>query len=398
MVSTTVPSFEDFIAANERSVKAFAAKFDLPRDEVVNTAYVAWSEAREVYSPNHPSRAKFNTFAVDKLHGMLFAGTTDPCAFAQSADTKYEEYALGDQKFFEPRDRGLESGREPGGAVDELVEDFLTRAYSDLAFDDAIRGHAVYAHPHYRVVIDGVLANIPRPELAARLSLTPRRVYQMLYEIETIIRRNDPILDDRLIAIPPDGVLDADPVRLRNLGSLSFKPLKELDRDLLVATLRVQIKHGQLVPVVIDQFYRVLVGDYECGAAHTLGIAAIKTILRPIGQGKESRDDERFAALKRELDLTDARPTYQLELIDSLKKRVQKGSLGPLVGARLAHLPLRQQEHVTGQLGWYVTALEIDEANELVAAHHAGRLDRVLERIANAMHAKADRERAKRAQ
>ncbi len=357
--------FDELIAAHQRRIGQLARKLRVTTSDVVNTAFLVFPDAQRTFQAGHVSGSKFSSYLFAAVEAQLQGEPRDALRYAHRVEN-VEDLEFADvTNTADRRLRRAERLGTPGLSFDECV----TKAYAENAFDDAIRGHAVYSNSQFRIVIDGLLAGSPIAAIAETLGCTPHRVYEKVRQMENHIRFGDPIGDDRLAQAPPEEGLSVDPVRLRRLSSLDYLPAQRLDRARILAVCEKVARHGVLVPVVIDQFWRVLIGDYACHAAHRLGLQHIKTVVHALPEGSQASSREAFDRLKQEVDPDSLTPAYEMGLIPSLEKRVSNGTLSPIIAARLAHLPIRAQEALTGKLKALVALISVSDANRLVAAY-----------------------------
>jgi hypothetical protein len=373
MDTTVVPSYEEFIRASAQALQVLAVTYGTTIGEVKQIAYLAWRESQSSYNRSHTSGASFMTYALAALKRML---RPERCGHVPLNVFDADE-ALSHEVF-----ESATSARvsDPG----EFVSTLLAQHCEQLAFPDAVRGHPVYTNARNAQLIEGLLAGEDVATLARRLNVTARRVYQMLFAVECALRERDVLALDRHVVIGPDGSAAADPVRYRRLSGLNYRGAQRLDPAKLKHAARTLLKFGQVGVVVIDQYFRVLLGEEVCAAAEVLGMQRIKTVLRVMPEG-DQRCEDALNKMRAEL-AGEGRHEYEIEVIDTLKKRVANGSLSTLVATRLAHLPLRAQSRVAGALGgWLVSALSIQDANQLVTAYAHGneRFEQWLERKAD---------------
>jgi len=377
--SVRVPSFEDFVSSHRRKLAYYASRFRLEREEVENSAYLAWSEAVKKFRVGHPSRASFETFTFSTLENMLQADAGSLITIAESdlGSHEVEEVALEGIRYFEiVTNRFAAANTIP---VEEQLEELLTRSYADIAFQDVIRAHPVYGNPTYRRVIDGLLAKAPVETIAKNGGYTPRRVYQALAEIVHIIQRRDPVLDNRLIHLEGDEALEAEPVHYRPIDSLHFDVPDDLDRARVLEIARSMLDQGQMQPVLIDQFHRVVKGVKRMVAAKIIQFRYVKTLTRPVAEGVDSRSPEAHARLRAIARMEEPEP---LQLIPILLRQLGEGMLSLLVATRLAALSLQAQYLLITHLpATLVPLLSIRDANALVRAHEYGSLRKEAARL-----------------
>ncbi len=402
--------FVYFIAAHKDRVDYFASRFNLEPQEVQNSAFLAWSEANDTFDCNHGSRASFTTFVFAILKRMLqiergrvpfvrtdssstacdfgdddtFVAETGNLHSSPGESPELAEVSIEGVRFYEI---GMDTlSLEPANSVNEQLEGLLTRSYADLVFKDVIRAHPVYAHEVYGKVIDGILAKSSVDAIASNIGCTTRRIHQAITRILHVLERRDPILDDRLIDLKGDESIEADPVRYRTIDSLCFDVPVNLDRDYVVTLAASILQDGVIVPIVIDQFGRVVKGAKRLIAAKLVGLHYVKTILRPITEGSSSRSDDAFERLRSAINL-DSPP--RINVIAPFQNLIEGGAMSVLVGTRLAAIPSSAQYLVNTRLGGLlIRLLALKDAHDLVSAHDQGNLDKHLVQLKTVLHKK----------
>lgn len=382
----TLASLTKFVSTHGARIRAIAYRLGVAHEDVVAQTHLAWLEAQSHFQREHHSGAKLSTYIFRSVEQALSHATTAPAHWISidaggiAADEDLDHGAVRVDESLAIYEIANERDTLFGHHLSAELDKHVTQLYADLVFNDAIRGHPVYAHAAYRRLIDGILAQESKTQIAARLDRSVRRVEQMIVEVYNIIRRGDPMLDDDLINLDDDESRESDPVRYRRLDALHFEE-HGLDSERLFQTAVSLLKHGVVRPIVIDQFLRVLIGDYECCAARWIGLKFVKTMVYPLAAGAHAQDKEAFARTKRSLGGGPASDAYGVDLYLTLARKLTNGTLSTLVATRLAFLPQKIQCALTTQLGALVPFLSTTDAHQIVRAHEAGEFDQVVQTL-----------------
>ena len=379
-----VASLDSFVRAHGARIAAIARRLAVAREDVVAQTHLAWLEAQNNFDAAHHSGARLSTYVFRAVEQALSHATLAPSNWVSIHGSDIAADA-GDRGFVAIDDLRLYDVADPNDSalahrLSRQLDDHLTQLYADLVFNDAIRAHPVYAHSGYRQIIDGLLAQETKHEIARKMGRSVRRVEQMITEVIRIIQRGDPILDQALIELEGDQTRQSDPVRYRSLDSLHFEE-KGLNAAELVQSAVSILKHGLVRPVVCDQFLRVLLGDLECCAARHIGLKFVKTIVYPLAAGAQAQDPDVFARTKRSLSGAHTSEGYSADLYLTLARKLANGTLSTLVATRLAFLPHKVQRRVTTRLGALVALLTTADAHALVKAHDARDFERALDKL-----------------
>lgn len=397
--------FEDFIKENNKKIDYFCHRYRLESAEVVSCAYITWERLqRGQFKKDHPSGASFATYmftcletdirsqfgghmvALDDINSEIdlvesSANSSDSAIFAcqnLAAGKSFDEMAVDGFNFYEMANHQALVNYE-AEAVEDKIEAMLTRAYADVALEDVIRSHPVYAHPTYRTVIDGLLQGQSTSSIAKRSGYTERLIRGAFTEILEVLERKDPILDNRLIKLKDGESIDADPVRYREIDSLIFVIPDDLNRARVIEIASSLLDCPMYEPIIIDQFNRVLKGVTKLVAAKVVGIQYVKTMICAITEGDESRS---AGALERKRAQVKGENSRPLTLIDHFKQLVDEGAISELVGARLSYLPASAQYLMLTVLGSLIPRmLTMREANRIVLAFSNGTLQSELVRL-----------------
>jgi hypothetical protein len=379
-----VASLDSFVRMHGARITAIARRLTVSREDVVAQTHLAWLEAQQNFDAAHESGAKFSTYVFRAVQQALSHATPAPANWVSihAGDIAAD---ASDRGFVAIDDLHLYDVPDPNESalahrLSRQLDDHLTQLYADLVFNDAIRAHPVYAHCGYREIIDGLLAQESKHQIARKMGRSVRRVEQMIAEVISIIQRGDPMLDQELIELDGDESRQSDPVRYRSLDSLQFEE-KGLDAEALFQSAVSILKHGLVRPVVCDQFLRVLLGDLECCAARFIGLRFVKTIVYPLAAGAQAQDPGVFAKTKRSLSGADTSERYCVDLYLTLARKLANGTLSTLVATRLAFLPHKVQRKLTTRLGALVALLTTADAHALVKAHDARDFEHALDKL-----------------
>lgn len=368
-----VPSYDAFVAHTDVALRAIARAHRLPIAEVKQIAYVAYRDAKATYRHDHPSEAQFFTYAKAILQRMVRSNSEEHASLDE--DRTLHAHAFEDTTFYEVGHASrIDTGREAVAPdPEEHILALLAQHCEQIAFPELLKAHPSYTNPLYRAVMDAVLEFGDRPDavslIATRVKLTRRRVYQLLMMIAQSLQEDDVLALDRQIVLDENNSAIGESLIYRPLSGLTYRLPHQLELPKLLQETRRILRFGQIFPVIVDQYLRVVVGEEVCAASGVLGITSVKTMMRSIREGTHDSVDV-LAALRAEINPSAGENSYDVDVINSLRNRVANGSLSVLVASRLAHLPRRIQENLGGQLGgMFVCALTIRDANEIVAAY-----------------------------
>ena len=374
--NAAIPTFEHFVRETEQSVQFFARKFGLAVEEVRQIAFVAYADSSATYLPDHVSGASFASYALATLERMARASAhsmhddlDSPDGFddEQGGEADAPTYVLDGRRVYDRSASVSQFAAEVG------VTSLLVQHFEELALPDAIKSHPIYTKPKFRALLDAVLARKSVPEIAAVVKVSVGRVYQMIFELESHLNERDVIRLDRMVELDENGTAPGDVIQRRPLSGLHYRSANERNLPRLLHAMQRMLRYGQVQPVVVDQFQRVLVGEEDCMAASILGISHVRTILRHLRDATYESGPE-LEHLRNDLADGPVNPYENLDVIPSFLRRVQNGTLSPLVATRLAHLPKRHQEHVAGALGGILACLlSLTDANDLVTSYDDSR-------------------------
>ncbi len=270
----------------------------LDDQDIFQEAYLAWHEARENYDPAYG--ASFLRFAISKIEislhkqhrilrrGGIPTGTDDynddivrESHIATHTETTVDIDSAEDQELL---------------YNDDDTEPPITDLDAELTIACFLHS-PIYQKHQYRELIDAATQdNKYSPsdgafakDLSESLQLTRRRIHQIQNQMcQEMFHPNLKRTNEMLKKNASERV----PVTLHYLDTANLRPMDPCDDDRMHqinASIRAQQQFT--LPVLVDQFLRVLDGAQRVHAAKHLGIVAIPVIIQVLS-GSENLDDD----------------------------------------------------------------------------------------------------------
>lgn len=286
----------------------------LEENDIPGEAYLAWEASRHRWNPD---LSRFPTFALNNLRYQLaerypslyqapeLHGRSENRLALSSSHTVISD-SLSDGV---PASSASSASPDSEGDFDD--PEFLDLAQSQTnLLQAAICAHPVWHHRRYRQVLTAMRdPHGPRTrelfqELARQLGLTERRMRQIGKEILDILA--NPSLH-RDAAIPLKDPVDEDDesaIRFVRLGLIEPPDLVSPAQHQAARRMVRRFLSDQqiLVPILIDQHYRILDGWARYSAAASLKLATIPVFTRAVPNSRSTHyDDPLFWRVRRHL-------------------------------------------------------------------------------------------------